>query len=464
MSDVNFRVGWVDLRRTGQPRYCCYPERESAVEPQRVGNLRIGVVGDFYPHTLRSAHVTTGIAILASEADVVQNVRVYGPEGSRIPTGLSSESCAKISLTQSWKIDSPFSIVRLGYSLLRDSKSLDGIVFNTILRTYGANAISNGLGLLLPTIVARVTRKPVLVYCHSLLETQDNRALGFEVKWPTIFLVRILERMMLGTSKVVVRLGLQARKVQEFHGVEPPHFAAPFVDAVSSFYASKISQRETIVHRNSVSVLVFGIGGPHKDIVTVVRALSELERSGTNACLTLAGGIAIDSEIQGLLSKSGLEGASCTADLRSGCRIEVKGPGLNNQTRLVPNVEECEVANLFRGTDVVVLPYLAAGGFSSVMCQAAFYGARIIAYDLPEFRETAASINCEVELIPPGDATAMATAISRSSPKSREDYEVLPELERERLNRARRAVASLIGYLLRNMSPSQPSEIHERKL
>lgn len=412
-----------------------------------MGYLKLGVIGDFFPHVLRSANVTTGIAILLGENDLVQKVVVYGPEGTEVPYGLLCKSPTKVSVVRSWKLNSPLSLLRLEWRLLRNSRRLDGFVFNTIVRTYGNNPISNGLGLLLPTILAWISRKPVLVYSHSMLDTQNNAALGFVVSRPIRFVVRTLESLMLANCNVVVRLRIQSLRLQKVHGVELPFDPLPFVDAVSSFNVGGPRERGEVKQEGDVSVLVFGIGGPHKDLEIVAKAVDKLQRGGLNVTLTLAGGVAKSTgtrpsnPLLGTVSHRSNAGQSLTFDSIP------TGHGDESSVNFVPIVEEKDVAALFRAANVVVLPYLAAGGFSSVMCLAAFYGTKIVAFDLPEFRETASALKCVVDWISPGDMAGLAAAIAGSSSQSANETELRSRHELENLSVANLAVASLINYL-----------------
>jgi len=74
-------------------------------------------------------------------------------------------------------------------------------------------------------------------------------------------------------------------------------------------------------------------------------------------------------------------------------------------------VAEEDVKSLFQRASVVVLPYAASTGSSSVLYQAATWGRPIVTSDLHEIRQLVSENDFQVQWFPRGDAAALRTAI-----------------------------------------------------
>lgn len=74
-------------------------------------------------------------------------------------------------------------------------------------------------------------------------------------------------------------------------------------------------------------------------------------------------------------------------------------------------VTEDEVVDLFRRAQLVVLPYHASTGSSSVLYQAATWGRAVVASDLGEIKKLADEGSLRMEFFKSGDADSLRTAI-----------------------------------------------------
>ena len=68
---------------------------------------------------------------------------------------------------------------------------------------------------------------------------------------------------------------------------------------------------------------------------------------------------------------------------------------------------------MFARATMVVLPYTATTGASSVLHRAAGFGRPVVASDLPDLRAVAEEENLLIEYAPPNDAAALATVLAR---------------------------------------------------
>ncbi|MEW5829574.1 MAG: glycosyltransferase [Chloroflexota bacterium] len=89
--------------------------------------------------------------------------------------------------------------------------------------------------------------------------------------------------------------------------------------------------------------------------------------------------------------------------------------------RWLGQVPESEVRGLFQRAQLVILPYQASTGSSSVLWQAVMYGRAIVASGLDEIRSEASEAGLEVTFFERGDAHSLAEAVHRmlASPEGR---------------------------------------------
>jgi glycosyltransferase involved in cell wall biosynthesis len=76
-------------------------------------------------------------------------------------------------------------------------------------------------------------------------------------------------------------------------------------------------------------------------------------------------------------------------------------------------IPETEVRNVFARATIVVLPYLATTGASSVLYRAAGWGRPVVASDLPELRAAAEEENLWIEFCPSNNKVDLVAALER---------------------------------------------------
>ncbi len=74
-------------------------------------------------------------------------------------------------------------------------------------------------------------------------------------------------------------------------------------------------------------------------------------------------------------------------------------------------VSEDQVPELFRRAQLVVLPYSASTGSSSVLYQAATWGRAVVASDLGEIRKLADESNLKIEFFKNGDVASLCNSL-----------------------------------------------------
>jgi len=140
---------------------------------------------------------------------------------------------------------------------------------------------------------------------------------------------------------------------------------------------------------------------PFKGVELLIQAFEKLRATRPNLRLTVAG--AEHNRFPGYINK-----------------IQQKYQRVDG-IRWLGQVPENDVKDLYRRAQLVILPYLAATGSSSVLWQAAMYGRAIIASDLDEIRSAVNEAGLNVSLFRPRDVESLTAAISQllSSPEAR---------------------------------------------
>lgn len=338
--------------------------------------MRLLAVGNFYPQVTRSATFLTGLTYCLSRIPAIEHVTVLCPEGSALPDSIDP---VRVSLRTCWSNSSPLSIVKLGLEAMWESRHHDILFFNIYPTSFGTRPITNGLGLLLPSLTSVLGAVPVVTYMHNFLETQAPEGLGYRPGRLVQWTVRTLEALILHLSVVFVPLQIQAAKVRAAFGVEPERWFLPFLDAVYLRpTAGPQLDRPTDHHAaRPLRLLLFGAFGPQKDFKMALRVLSELRSAGQPVHLTLAGTI-----------NPGFP--SVRAELTSA--VEGVPP---SGVRLLLDVPDSRLPELFMECDVLVLPYRQAGGYSGAMNLGAYYGLKLVSTDLPELRECAKELGAD---------------------------------------------------------------------
>jgi glycosyltransferase involved in cell wall biosynthesis len=356
-----------------------------------MNGLRVALFGTFYPETTMAGNSSTGFATALVESEALASVIIFAQLGASLPEG---EGWSKARLIPCWNHNDPISLIRAIPILVAESRNVDGFLFNTYVTGFGRTAPANVVGLLIPPLLALLTRKPVTVYMHNFLETQDAVQLGYRPSLAQRLGVRLLEKLMLYLTQVVVPLESQAATISRIFHIVPKRIFIPFSEPfglVASTEPSHIKKRG--FSNAPAKILLLGNWGPQKDLTGVLKALLTAREQGGSFTVSLTGIINphfphYQNEMETLLS---------TLDV--------------NLFHFLGTVPENEMINVLNCHDLVILPYNATGGYSGAMSLSAYCGIGIISYDLPQLRETAKELGVEPVFVPKGDTDALAKEI-----------------------------------------------------
>lgn len=239
----------------------------------------------------------------------------------------------------------------------------DLIWFNLGASIFGKSPLSNVAGLLTPMSVSRLF--PTVVTLHELVELADLRALNA----PGGALAPLGARLLthIATQADVICLTMQ-------------HYAdwlgARGVDCMH-IPIGAYHEPELLEETESRELLFFTTLAPYKGLELLIEAFTRLRGEVPQLSLTIAG----------------------TAHTRfPNYANELRARfGKAHGIQWLGQVSEDEVKDLFRRSQILVLPYAASTGSSSVLYQAATWGRAIVASDLNEIRKITLENNLQVQ-------------------------------------------------------------------
>jgi glycosyltransferase involved in cell wall biosynthesis len=362
---------------------------------EKAAPWRLGLVGWFYPAIGHSGSFSTGLAMSLAESPRVRSVDVFGQEGCEIPSGLEG---AVRSLTGTFEADSPAALVRLFLSLLRRVGSLDAVVFNIYATAFGRSRITNGLGLMVPVAVRVLGRVPVVVYMHNLVETQDLPGLGYPARSLTATAGAVVERLMCTFVRVVVPLKSQTRTRNDGRALRVEAAFLPYMDFL--FAARQRFRRNRMIGTvtpptpaRGYDVVLFGNWGPQKDLIGATNALRDALRELPDLSVAIVGDVNPHFPQYRRVFET------------------VRSSLPTDHFRFLGALGDVQALELLEGSSVLVLPYNATGGMSGAMNLGSLTGASIVAYDLPQLRETAELLRTPVRFVTRNDIPELTRAV-----------------------------------------------------
>ena len=359
--------------------------------------LRLGFFGAFHPMTDRAGSASTGMVLMLDRSPRLAHLVVFGPEGARPLEGID---LPRTEVVPAWAVDDVPSLLRALRAMAHRAPELDGYLFSIYPTFFGRSPMANGVGLLLPVLLRRLTGRPVVVFMHNFVESQDVKTLGYDVSPLTLRAAHWLERRLGRATVLAAGLASMADTARSALGVDVTFVPVRFMESVPGLLSpSARTPRETssTARRGPIRVLFFGTWGPQKDLEGALRALRPLADGATPVAVTIAGGSNPNfPEFGRLLDRLAQELPPATYRFRG-------------------HVAESEVPTLFRTHDVLVLPYRTTGGYSGVMNVAGAFGIPVVAYDTPQLRECARLVEVPARFVRDGDGEALRSAVREAA-------------------------------------------------
>jgi glycosyltransferase involved in cell wall biosynthesis len=239
----------------------------------------------------------------------------------------------------------------------------DLIWFNLGASIFGKSPLSNLSGLLTPMSAVRMF--PTVVTLHEVIELADLRALNA----PGGSLAPLGARLL---TSIATRADVVCLTMQHYvdwlsiRGIECVHVP------IGAYHEPELLQES-----DSCELLFFTTLAPYKGLELLIDGFTRLRAEYRNLQLTIAG-------------TSHTRFPNYAHDLKR-CFNETQG------IHWLGQVSEDQVKDLFRRSQIVILPYAASTGSSSVLYQAATWGRAIVASDLSEIRKMTLENNLDVE-------------------------------------------------------------------
>ncbi len=287
-----------------------------------------------------------------------------------------------------WKRDEPLAAARLARAIY--AERADAIWLNLDFTMFGASRPANFLGLLAP-LLARRGGRPLVVTLHQILEATPPRSIGAKNGAVTHLGLRTATLLLLRADAVCVTLRRYERTLRQHYGAENIHHIPLGAYGAPEFLPYPDDALPD-------DILFFGFAAPFKGLGTLLDAYALLQRRRPHVSLTIAG--ADHKRFPGY--QAGLQ-----ASLRAR-----NGAGPTHVRWLGPQ-SEAQLRGVFARARVVVLPYTATTGASSVLHRAAALGRPVLASDLPDLRAAAEEEGLLAGYVPPNDPAALASALER---------------------------------------------------
>ena len=253
----------------------------------------------------------------------------------------------------------------------------DLIWFNLGASIFGKSPLSNLSGLFTPMMAAR--RFPTVATLHELVELADLRGLNAPGGALAPLGARLLTRIATQADVVCLTMRHYADWLSA-RGVNCTYIP------IGAYHEPELLNEEA-----SCELLFFTTLAPYKGLELLIEAFSRLRAEVPKLRLTIAG-------------------TNHARFPNYGHELKTHFNGSHN-VQWLGQVAEDDVKGLFRRAQIVVLPYMAATGSSSVLYQAATWGRPIVASDLPEIRKMTLDNNLQVQFFESNNLESLCNSL-----------------------------------------------------
>lgn len=253
----------------------------------------------------------------------------------------------------------------------------DLIWFNLGASIFGKSPLSNLTGLLTPASAMR--KFPTVVTLHELVELADLRTLNAPGGALAPLGARLLTRIATQADIVCLTMRHYADWLSA-RGIDCAHIP------IGAYH-----EPELLEETGTCELLFFTTLAPYKGLELLIKAFTRLRAEYPSLRLTIAG-------------TAHARFPEYAHELKA-CFHAAQG------IQWLGQVSEDEIKGLFQRAQVVVLPYTASTGSSSVLYQAATWGRAVVASDLNETRKLAAEANLQVQFFENNNLQSLCDSI-----------------------------------------------------
>ena len=254
----------------------------------------------------------------------------------------------------------------------------DLVWFNAGVSIFGRSPWLNVSGLLTPAFIQRMGI-PTIVTVHELVELTDLRGLNA----PGGSLAKVGARLLTKITSQADVVCLTMKSYADWlsaRGVDCLHIP------IGAYH-----DPELLLDSDCQELLFFTTLAPYKGLELLLTAFQQLSSEYPNLQLTIAGADHVRFPDYSEQLKA-----------RFGNMDGVKWLG---------QVPEDQIMELFRRAQLIVLPYRASTGSSSVLYQAATWGRAVVASDLYEIRRLVDEGDLKVEFFRSGDVVSLCNSV-----------------------------------------------------
>ena len=254
----------------------------------------------------------------------------------------------------------------------------DLVWFNAGASIFGKSPWLNVSGLLVPMFLQRMGY-PTVVTLHELVELADLRTLNAPGGPFARAGAQLLTKITSQADVVCLTMKNYAEWLSA-RGVDCTHIP------IGAYH-----EPELLEESDSQELLFFTTLAPFKGLELLLEAFQRLRGAYPNLKLTIAGTehVRFPQYARELKARFG----------------EMTGIQWLGQTL------EDDVMELFKRAQIIVLPYIASTGSSSVLYQAATWGRAVVASDLSEIKRLALESDLQVQLFENGSVESLCTAL-----------------------------------------------------
>ena len=253
----------------------------------------------------------------------------------------------------------------------------DLVWFNLGASIFGKTPLVNLSGLFTPMNTMRMF--PTVVTLHELIELADLRALNAPGGVLAPLGAQLLTRIATQADVVCLTMYHYADWLSR-RGVDCTHIP------IGAYH-----EPELLPEAETCELLFFTTLAPYKGLELLIEAFTRLRLEYPNLLLTIAGTAHARFPNYALDLKARFHGT--------------------DGIRWLGQVSEDEVKSLLRSAQIVVLPYAASTGSSSVLYQAATWGRAVIASNLSEIRKLTLENNLQVQFFDSNNLESLCNSI-----------------------------------------------------
>lgn len=332
----------------------------------------IGQYGYFVSKALVNSGAFKRISLITETAPPRGSEQIHDP--------LRSETWPNVELHRTWEPEQ----IDAGRQIVQRVKRVapDLVWFNLGISTFGRSPLANLAGLASPA-ACQSAGIPTVVTLHEMATKIDLRRVEAPGGPFAAAGAELITRAYTHGDVVCVTL----RRQMEWLKQHRPKVRTVYIPH------GTFDRPESHPERSGLELLLFGMHSPFKGLELTLEAFDALRRRYPSLKLTIAG--AEHPRFPGYLRQ-----------------VMHRFQGIR-EVNWLGAISEQELAAAFHRASLVVLPYTATTGSSSVLYRAATWGRAIVASDLPELCEAASEGGLSIEYFRTGDLHSLFNTLSR---------------------------------------------------